>query len=101
MLEHSELWKNVSTSICNREHSMGDEPRLTVAPHFPVVREECKEVAARFFHCFTVNAKMQDKNDTVGNRPILACSEEMKKYDDCMVVALEKRRNPNRTNERK
>lgn len=38
-----------------------EEERLRLAPHFPVVKEECKAVAAEFFFCYTAHAKMKNK----------------------------------------
>jgi hypothetical protein len=32
-------------------------PSVTVADHFPAVRPACKEVAAKFFHCFSSRTK--------------------------------------------
>jgi hypothetical protein len=35
------------------------DPRL--ADHFPSVKSECKEVAAKFFHCFTSESLPKDE----------------------------------------
>lgn len=33
-------------------------PEIRQAPHFPLVRKECKEKAAKFFHCLTTKSFM-------------------------------------------
>jgi len=72
---------------------VSNEPSLQVAKHFPVVRRQCKEVAAVFFHCFQTHAEMKDESDKVGSRPIQNCQSEMKAYDECMscIIAEERR----------
>lgn len=67
-----------------------------VADHFPSVRPPCKEVAARFFHCFSTKGEQVNlvvryayffshrKDLGAGERGLKLCKAEMKLYDDCM-----------------
>jgi len=64
--------------------SLSSAPSLQVSKHFPVVRRQCKEVAAIFFHCFQTHAEMKDEHDKVGSRPFQNCQSEMQSYDECM-----------------
>lgn len=33
-------------------------PEVLLSPHFPLVRKECKEQSAIFFHCLTTKSQM-------------------------------------------
>lgn len=79
---------------------------MHVSKHFPSVRRECKEAAARFFGCFSTNgrmlndyvrAKSLEKYEIItffvqdvyaGARGVLACEDEMAAYDACMTKTV-------------
>ena len=63
---------------------------LRVADHFPAIVPECKEQAARFFHCFETKSdvtRIGHKADAlIGDRALHQCADLMKAYDDCMQL---------------
>lgn len=87
------------------ETKSGAPEKLRVAGHFPMIFDECKEASVPFFFCFTKHAGQLNtqvwrlcnffakSKDVPGNRPIVNCLEEMKVYDECMVAALNTRKN--------
>eukprot|EP01115_Flamella_aegyptia_P007098 TRINITY_DN2957_c0_g2_i1.p1 TRINITY_DN2957_c0_g2~~TRINITY_DN2957_c0_g2_i1.p1 ORF type:complete len:68 (-),score=12.78 TRINITY_DN2957_c0_g2_i1:35-238(-) len=58
---------------------------IRVADHFPSVRKQCKEQAAKFFHCFSQEGQQVNAVDIdAGKRGLSKCVVQMKSYDDCM-----------------
>lgn len=66
---------------------------LRVADHFPKVLPPCESVAATFFHCFTENSRQLSGADAnAGRRGLRLCEAQMRAYDQCMELALERQR---------
>jgi hypothetical protein len=66
---------------------------VQVADFFPTTKKECREVAARFFFCFTNNGEMKsDQDDDAALRGILFCKKERDAYNQCMLAAIAKQK---------
>lgn len=66
---------------------------LRVADHFPKVLPPCESVAATFFHCFTEESRQKDGADAnAARRGLRVCEAQMRAYDQCMELALERQR---------
>lgn len=75
-----------------------------VSDHFPSVKKECKEPAARFFYCFSNESQRhkellvrtvwgrskpcQGTDKDVGFYGLNKCASLMADYDECMKKAL-------------
>ncbi|KAL6071660.1 hypothetical protein QOT17_006091 [Balamuthia mandrillaris] len=59
---------------------------LRVADHFPSIRQDCKDQALEFFHCFSVEGEQKGKEAMAGTRALLTCKTKMDAYDKCMLT---------------
>lgn len=92
----------------NRINEKIMESDLRVSKHFPVVRPQCREVAAKFFFCFTkVSRHIPDdvlslffpyishmKQQGAHGLALVKCQSEMRKYDECMSAVLAEEAEP-------
>ena len=60
-------------------------PVTQLPPYFPTTKPACKEVSAKFFHCFTQNSRKISANDaTAARRALATCQDELRAYMTCM-----------------
>eukprot|EP01098_Paradermamoeba_levis_P009440 TRINITY_DN3933_c0_g1_i2.p1 TRINITY_DN3933_c0_g1~~TRINITY_DN3933_c0_g1_i2.p1 ORF type:complete len:103 (-),score=34.82 TRINITY_DN3933_c0_g1_i2:84-392(-) len=76
--------------------SLFNDPEVTklrLADHFPIVLPGCKEQAAKFFHCFTLNSRGLHQHDKEAPlRGMKICQKLMEEYDTCTRAALAKKK---------